>query len=757
MTTNLKRLAAPLLCLAACLYWVYFFAQDKWVHSRDTMDLYYVTKRWMWNHFVSGEMPLWNDSLLLGIYQAGSPATGFFSPITFLFYGLFSDFHAEQFQLPFYSMLAALGTYCLAGHLKVALLPRCFLALIVAFSGAPLSLADRTPFFYGVALYPFCAFFILRFLQCPRQNLGFGALVSCTLAIITINGDWIGAAAGTVLYIVLLIEFSKSPKAVLYVWPLVLAFAIASIGIVPVFENIADSTRSNGFTLDEASKFSFHPIRFLSFFIPRIWGSLGDSTFWGATYTNAPFAAHRFWFHSIYIGSAVSVLGGFGLLSLSRKQRIFFLIALIVFALLAMGSHTPFHIFIFKMIPFYRSLRFPEKFLMFFIFIWLYLAIVGVKALSDKKNWRSFVFVVGLWHFLAAVSYNVLPSIEQLVEHYKLSQTSADLVLRQRSFGLALHITTLITCWFLLRKKIQEKSVPLLLSLTVVELLLFSPKMEFANSKDYFETSLYAKEIDKSAGRFMVDPRIYPSGGWRKMMIANWPILDGYRDVSGYETLYPERLVATDIKDLFSHWEAWSRVFQMKYFITYASPREPSLKKIFDKGLIEPLVVIKSLNVALLGWKGPTPEAEMFSQYIMASSAQDAIGKVIQRGTEKGAVVLEEDPQMPSSEDNMSVGEWTLISKTINRLVFQTNSANINILVHRGSFHTGWRARIDGAPTTVFRADSLSRAVVVPVGKHEVVFEFHPKGFWLAFYMCLLALIFLLFIFSRSLIFYIRK
>lgn len=47
-------------------------------------------------------------------------------------------------------------------------------------------------------------------------------------------------------------------------------------------------------------------------------------------------------------------------------------------------------------------------------------------------------------------------------------------------------------------------------------------------------------------------------------------------------------------------------------------------------------------------------------------------------------------------------------------------------------YQPGWKAYIDGKPAEHFRADWTLRAMLVPAGQHEIVFEFHPSGFYTA-------------------------
>jgi hypothetical protein len=63
--------------------------------------------------------------------------------------------------------------------------------------------------------------------------------------------------------------------------------------------------------------------------------------------------------------------------------------------------------------------------------------------------------------------------------------------------------------------------------------------------------------------------------------------------------------------------------------------------------------------------------------------------------------------------------------------------------------YPGWRATLDGAPTPLFSADVLGKAVGVPQGRHTVAIEFHSatfaRGLWISVATAFLALLALLF------------
>ncbi len=60
------------------------------------------------------------------------------------------------------------------------------------------------------------------------------------------------------------------------------------------------------------------------------------------------------------------------------------------------------------------------------------------------------------------------------------------------------------------------------------------------------------------------------------------------------------------------------------------------------------------------------------------------------------------------------------------RVEVETNASGY--LVVRGSYARGWRARVDGVPAPVLRANGKHRAVAIPAGKHEVVLRYDRAG-----------------------------
>ena len=80
-----------------------------------------------------------------------------------------------------------------------------------------------------------------------------------------------------------------------------------------------------------------------------------------------------------------------------------------------------------------------------------------------------------------------------------------------------------------------------------------------------------------------------------------------------------------------------------------------------------------------------------------------------------------------TANDDVS-DQATLVAHSPERLVVQTTTATDGILVLSEVAYPGWHATIDGAPTPIYIADGLLRAVALPAGDHLVELRFESDA-----------------------------
>jgi uncharacterized membrane protein YfhO len=76
-----------------------------------------------------------------------------------------------------------------------------------------------------------------------------------------------------------------------------------------------------------------------------------------------------------------------------------------------------------------------------------------------------------------------------------------------------------------------------------------------------------------------------------------------------------------------------------------------------------------------------------------------------------------------------------------NRVGLVTSATTDRLVVVSEMYFPGWRARVDGVETTVYRINYLFRGIVVPAGQHQVEFDYLPASLLLGAAISALALV----------------
>jgi uncharacterized membrane protein YfhO len=72
------------------------------------------------------------------------------------------------------------------------------------------------------------------------------------------------------------------------------------------------------------------------------------------------------------------------------------------------------------------------------------------------------------------------------------------------------------------------------------------------------------------------------------------------------------------------------------------------------------------------------------------------------------------------------------------------SAATAAFLVVNDSYFPGWEARVDEAPSRIFRANSLVRGVVVSAGAHVVDLSYRPRSLRVGMMISVLSIVGLL-------------
>ncbi len=84
----------------------------------------------------------------------------------------------------------------------------------------------------------------------------------------------------------------------------------------------------------------------------------------------------------------------------------------------------------------------------------------------------------------------------------------------------------------------------------------------------------------------------------------------------------------------------------------------------------------------------------------------------------------------------MSHTTAVLTRDRLNEIAIAVTTPRPAVLVLNDSWAPGWKAWVDGRTERMLQVNSVFRGVVVPVGRHEIVFRYRPGalmiGLWLS-------------------------
>ncbi|WP_440133798.1 YfhO family protein [Chitinophaga sancti] len=123
-----------------------------------------------------------------------------------------------------------------------------------------------------------------------------------------------------------------------------------------------------------------------------------------------------------------------------------------------------------------------------------------------------------------------------------------------------------------------------------------------------------------------------------------------------------------------------------------------------------------------------------FVKDIVWAPNADAEMKTLDNLNTKDSVVIDQrfKPAVKVQPVYDSAATIALVKNDVDEISYTSNAATPQFAVFSEVYYKeGWKAYIDGAETEYVRVNYALRGLSVPAGKHEIVFKFHPKSFYL--------------------------
>jgi hypothetical protein len=494
-----------------------------------------------------------------------------------------------------------------------------------------------------------------------------------------------------------------------------LGFGLAAAQLLPTAEYLLQSSRGSGLDPDYALTYSLWPWRILGWLLPGLFGSPAAGDYWGyGTY----------WEDALYIGVLPFLLAVVGLIraalrrgpepTLARTLGVVFVVA----HLFALGKNTPLYPFLFRAVPTFDLFQAPAR--------WGLLAVFAASVLAAlaAEGWHPLRGAGLSWTRLGTAGAAAL-AISAWLAGPRLVGVEPTFI---RAFALAGSLAAVAGALILLRGAAPGWRWSFVVAgFLVVDLTIAGYGLNPSAPRSLFEgETALAGEIG-AAHRTLMPSNVeydlkfwrffrfdsYDSGAdWRLVREAGLPntlLLDGISSADNFDPLQPARYV--EFREALE---------------SLAPSRQEPLLALMDVGWRAAEDPSRLEGVRYEPVTGPA-RVRMVPTARWAESSAQALQIVMSADFRPDLeVVLEGAPPEGVLAAGTSGRASLAADEDPNRLRVSTESTGGSWLVVSDVVYPGWEATVDGAPSAIYPADSLFRAVWVPAGSHEVVFEYRP-------------------------------
>jgi hypothetical protein len=716
--------------------------------------------------------PFWNPYLMCGVPLIAEIQSGLFYPPNIVF-RIFSLDIATNISLFLHLYLLALCTYYFARQIHISRAGALIAGSVFCFCGPVflrLFIGHHTDL-YTIAWIPAVFLVVSRIGTMPGcKNFIYLGLILCLQFL-----------AGHPQYLFYTIFFSW--LYVLFVnrhllrWNLIRSWVLRNIGfffsiciavlivlpqIVPIYEMLSLSPRHN-LDIRDVAWFSFPPQNLLTFLTPLIFGDGVRLPYWGL---------YNLWEMCAYCGTMSLLLSAVAIRHLKKLDQVVFFLFLAVLALImALGEHTPLLKLFYHIFPGFKMFRGHSKAHIFCCFAIALLAGIGYDALrrytirQDRRFFAPFLGGLGLFFvLLMMIPYSGL--MEDPIKSF-LSDVQNDprsylpvagidkaefveAAIKQAVMSVRYFLISLFLGIFLVLFTLRWGSHRLLNTITILFILtdLFIFGKTFVSSVDIHHWDLKQEALeflnrDKNQYRTAIITSFGPKYGVTSLLhqiIGDYPYV-----LSRYSRLYnlANRGKPTPLMKI----SAIQRVspvynlFNLKYLVVNSNRilDIPGYYEVYNDGILSILhneyaknrvylprriKIVNEENEALRGvFELPAISGE---QIILE---RDSVAKL---SFEYGSLLHREDPAETVE----------IVDYSSNRIELRAHLASDAWVILTDTFYPGWKATIDGqSEAIIVPANYVFRAIYVPKGLHEIVFQYKPKYFSASIMVALITLL----------------
>lgn len=707
----------------------------------------------------SGIVPLWNPYISCGVPHLALQQSVVFYPLSLLYYILPFDLGFNVFLIA-HIFLAGLFTYMLSRRWGYCESASFFTAISFMFGGYMVSVINLATTLSSVIWLPLILYFFDRALAEQRRlPLSLSAVF---LGIMFLGGEpSIFYSTVWVLFFYSVFYWLNGKNLVLFkkcaftfLAAVLAGVLLSAIQLFPFAELMRHSDRVIGAApYEELTRWSLPVKDTLSFLVPFITRTdFSKESYW----------KEQNWVMLIYAGALAAILLPLCLVLKKPWRTKFLLFIGLLFLFISYGGHTPFYYFVYKIIPGFRFVRYPVRFLYVTSFAIAMLCGAGFNGymrLKDKddpylKNFLKYALVASYLFAVIFLALNMYRNdfingiFRFCTSRYGgagdtgiLMSYIIGMVNIKRFLGFIIAGTMVL----FLGSKLKLKNGIIafsFISLVVADLFSALPSGQLTLSYKTLHAPAPNTELlskDKTLFRFFASPKTREHGYFlegqtyeeairqaKNGLSANWPMIYGLYDVYGYDSIwladYAKFLCLVDT----SGSPDATRLLDMvgaKYLL------------LIDKANSQGYRLLTENSVYLYESKSSLPRAFFADSFKVLKDEQAVAERFKSKEFDPlKEVILREEPILKSQQSIVN-GRWPkkefveITKYSPNEVIIKARLNSQKFLVLSDSYYPGWNVYVNGEKRKIYAANYILRALPLEPGSHSVKFLFEPASF----------------------------
>ena len=508
------------------------------------------------------------------------------------------------------------------------------------------------------------------------------------------------------------------------------AVLLASIQLLPTAELLLLSQRSGAVGYETAMTYSFWPWRLLTLLAPNLFGSPSSGDYWGYA---------SYWEDAIYLGiiPLIMVISTLKLFR-SKNNGLKVLLAFLwgfsgLSVLFALGKNTPIFPFLYKYIPTFDMFNAPARFIIWLDFCFSILAGIGIvfwkkpegKGLYWLRLGTAGGFAITIGAFLTLIFVGDVKTtfikataltgfwlvgvgILTLLQPPKDSKKRA----AWQCFVIFWLLLDLISFGYPFTPFVQKEFYDEKISRHFFGDNVVEGHRIFIGSEDEYQI-----KFDRFL-RFLDFQAEEPWINLRYVLIPNINMIEEISSANNFDPLLPSYYADFMEKVNDSSNEKFENLLTLMNVRVIEKPDETQ-----DLGV--------SWNIS----KGDPEFIRWFSCAYFANSketAEEKFDSIVTENSLYKQILVLEDYSAEEREVCFDPGEfsYTILEESPNKLVVKVKSSENGWLMNAVSWYPGWKVYIDGKMVSIYRADTIFRALFVENGEHTIEFTYFPIMFY---------------------------